>query len=207
MQTIMGFKISVAADYRLLHCGDLRAFLRPNLRRSFWRESEVRSFAFFSAGFICASRTMRARESPSATASACAWMPPPRTRTLTEYFPVIPSVASGFRAVRRRPSVLKYSSSECSFTSKNCLAPSPMRTRATAVFRRPTPSLYLVAFISSPVISFFCILFFDGEILHHYRTQTIPREHPVHCFPQEFRRPLARSQASERLLLFPARLA
>lgn len=51
-------------NYRLLHCGDLRAFLRPNFLRSFALESRLRKPNVFKFPRKLISDTARALESP-----------------------------------------------------------------------------------------------------------------------------------------------
>src|SRR3989338_10463923 len=71
--------LDIDIGYRLLHCGALRAFFRPNLRRSFIRESRRSKRAFFKTGRRTTSSLIRARAKPCATAPACAVKPPPVT--------------------------------------------------------------------------------------------------------------------------------
>lgn len=56
--------------YRLLHCGALRAFLRPNFRRSLARASRLRSPSFLRAPRKCLSYSVSARAIPREIAPA-----------------------------------------------------------------------------------------------------------------------------------------
>src|SRR4029077_8911110 len=127
--------------YRLVYCGAFRARFRPYFLRSFSRESRVSRPAALSTGRNSGSAAMSARAIPWHTAPACPAMPPPKTLTETSNRPVVSVTRSGCVTTVSRSRRPKYSLGGRLLTT---MTPSPgtMRTRATAVLRRPVACLY-----------------------------------------------------------------
>src|ERR1700686_2185929 len=127
--------------YRLVYCGAFRARFRPYFFRSFSRESRVSRPAALSTGRSSGSAAIRARAIPWHTAPACPAMPPPKTLTETSKRPVVSVTRSGCVTTVSRSRRPKYSLGGRLLTT---MTPSPgtMRTRATAVLRRPVACLY-----------------------------------------------------------------